>query len=112
MTINIDEARPIRLLVNQVVFPDFVVERSWFHGVNFAQREWIAACTRRTRTRSKACLHRRQPAEKPPRQSCVVDQNNPLSFGNHVSYIVDHSAADNEWAGKEKGPPQRPFHPE
>jgi hypothetical protein len=39
MTINIDEARSIRLLVNQVVFPNFVVERSWFHDVNFAQSE-------------------------------------------------------------------------
>src|SRR5512144_2155958 len=68
MTININETRPIRLLVNQVVFPDFVVERTWFHGVNFAQREWIAVYTRRMRTRSKACLHRcRQPAEKAPR---------------------------------------------
>jgi hypothetical protein len=53
-------------------------------------------------TRSKACLHRRrQPAEKPPRQSRVIDQNNPLSFGNHVGYIANHSAVDNEWAGKE-----------
>ncbi len=58
MTIDVDETRPIRLLVNQMIFPDFVVERSWFHGVNFAQREWIAACTCSVRTRSKACLHR------------------------------------------------------
>jgi hypothetical protein len=65
------------------------------------------------RTRSKACLHRcRQPAEKAPRQSRVVDEDNPLSFGNHGGYIANHSAADNEWAGKEKGPPWRPFFPE
>src|SRR4029079_10194746 len=35
MAVNIDQTRPIWLLVNQVVFPDFVVERSRFHGVNF-----------------------------------------------------------------------------
>ena len=58
MAIDVDETRPIRLFVNQVIFPDFIVERSWFHGVNFAQREWIAACTCPVRTRSKACLHR------------------------------------------------------
>jgi hypothetical protein len=33
------------------------------------------------RTRSKACLQRCcQPAEKPLRQSRVVDEDNPLSF--------------------------------
>jgi hypothetical protein len=64
-------------------------------------------------TRSKACLHRgRQPAEEAPRQSRVVDKDNPLSFGNHARYIANHSAADNEWRGKEKGPPLQPFHPE
>jgi hypothetical protein len=106
MAIDVNETRSIRLLVNQMIFPDFVVERSWFHGANFAQREWITACTRRMRTRLKACLHRcRQPAEKPPRQSRVVDQDNPLSFGNHVGYIANHPAADKRMAGKEKGPP-------
>jgi hypothetical protein len=38
VTIDVEEARSIRLLVNQMVFPDFVVERARFHGVNFAQR--------------------------------------------------------------------------
>ena len=57
------------------------------------------------KTRSKACLHRgRQTAEEPPRQSRVVGEDNPLSFGNHVGYIANPSAADNEWAVKEKGP--------
>jgi len=47
--------------------------------------------------KSKASLHCcRQPAEEPPRQSRVVDQDNPLSFGNHDGYIANHSAADNE----------------
>jgi hypothetical protein len=97
VTIDVEEARPIRLLVNQVVFPDFVVECARFHGVNFAQREWIAACGRPMRTRSKACLHRcRQPAEESPRQSRVVDQDNPLSFGNHDGYIANHTTLDNE----------------
>jgi hypothetical protein len=96
VTVNIEETRPIRLLVNQVIFPDFVVERAGFHGVNFAQREWKTACGRPMRTRSKACLHRCQPAKEPPRQSRVVDQDNPLSFGNHGAYIANHSARDNE----------------
>jgi hypothetical protein len=38
----------------------------------------------------------RQPAEKSPRQSRVVDEDNPLSFGNHGGYIANHSAAYNE----------------
>jgi hypothetical protein len=42
----------------------------------------------------------------------MVDENNPLSFGNHVGYIANPPAADNEWTGKEKGPLWRPFHPE
>jgi hypothetical protein len=65
------------------------------------------------RTRSKARLHRgRQAAEEPPRQSRVVNEDNPLSYGNHTRYIANHAAADNERSGKEKGPLQRPFHPE
>jgi hypothetical protein len=52
-------------------------------------------------TRSKACLYRsRQSAEESPRQSRVVDEDNPLSSGNHVGYIANHPAADNERTGK------------
>ena len=64
------------------------------------------------RTRSKARLHRgRQAAEEPPRQSRVVDQDNPPSFGNHVGYIANHPAADNEWRAKKKGRHSGPFTP-
>jgi hypothetical protein len=55
------------------------------------------------RTRSKTCLHRcRQPAEKAPRQSRVVDEDNPLSFGNHAGYIANRPAADNECRPKKR----------
>jgi hypothetical protein len=41
-------------------------------------------------------LHCRQPAEKAPRQSRVVDEDNPLSFKDHARYIANRFRLDNE----------------
>jgi len=61
------------------------------------------------RGRSKSCLHRRQPAEKSPRQSRVVGKNNPLSFGDHAGYISNQAGFDNELADVKKGPCPAPL---
>jgi hypothetical protein len=60
--------------------------------------------------RSKPRLHRRQPAEKPPRQPRVVDQDNSLSFGNHGGYIANQPGFDNESGVHEKGADMRPLY--
>src|SRR5262245_2041927 len=67
-----------------------------------------AACNVR-RCELKACLHRCQPAEKTPRQSRVIDQDNPPSFGNHERYIANRSGFDNEPAVTKKGPRAAPW---
>ncbi len=56
-----------------------------------------------------SCLHRREPAEKTPRQPRVVDQDNPLSSGNHAGYIANRSGFDNEAGTHAKGADKRPL---
>src|SRR5690348_12154043 len=66
-----------------------------------------AACKRPAwPERSKSRLHRCQPAEKPPRQPGVIDQDDALSLGNHDVYIATYAASDNEM---KKGPVCGPF---
>jgi len=60
--------------------------------------------------RSKPSLHCRQPAEKPPRQPRVVDQDNLLSSGNHEGYIANQPGFDNEGSVHEKGPTCGPLY--
>jgi len=59
--------------------------------------------------RSKSRLHYRQPAEKPPRQPRVVDQDNSLSSGNHEGYIANRSGFDNAGNAHNKGAACDPF---
>jgi hypothetical protein len=63
----------------------------------------IAAC-KRSALPFKSRLYRCQPAEKSPRQPRVIDQDNPLSYGNHDGYIANRSGFDNEPAVNKKGP--------
>jgi hypothetical protein len=58
--------------------------------------------------RSKSRLHCRQPAEKPPRQPRVVDQDNSLSFRNHEGYIANRSGFDNAGSAHKKRGRMRP----
>src|SRR5215467_12370706 len=47
MPININQASAIRLLINQMIVPDLVVERTWFHdSINFAQGKGETGYTR------------------------------------------------------------------
>ena len=105
MAVDIDQAGAVRLLVDQMVVPDFVVERARFHGFNFCSDEngERLASVRHAGAIKGLPAPRRQPAEKPPRQPRVVDEDNPLSSGNHGGYIAIHPASDNERAGKKKG---------
>ena len=69
MAVDIDEAGAVRLLVDQMVVPDLVVEGTRFHDVELLLRvKRIAACRRLAasgRDQSPACT-RRQPAENRP----------------------------------------------
>jgi len=60
-----------------------------------------SACNQRGRLKSR--LHGCQPAEKSPGQPPVIDQDDPLSSGNHERYIANRSAFDNETADRTKG---------
>jgi hypothetical protein len=69
--------------------------------------------------RSKRCLRAyRQAAEEPPGEPRVVRKNDPLSLGNHPTYIANRSGFDNEaksaayWAhpGSCRGAPQARRH--
>ena len=113
MAVDIDQAGAVRLLVHQMVVPDLVVEGARFHDSNALLRlKGKAACKRPASPaggRSKPRLHRRQPAEKPPRQPRMIGEDDPLSFGNHGGYIANRSGFDNERATKKKGPTCGPF---
>jgi hypothetical protein len=78
--------------------------------MTFAQSKGKAVCKLPALPgRSKACLYRCQPAEKSPRQPGVIDQDNPLSSGNHGRYIANRSGFDNEPPVEKKGPHPAPF---
>src|SRR5471032_2343716 len=60
--------------------------------------------------RSKSRLQRRQPPEEPPRQPGVIADDEPMSLGNHGSYIDPCAGFDNECKrGRTPAPSCSPF---